>query len=168
MQTNNSFQKNPKQSSVDGSFDTGNQRISQRGGQGGKSAVGAFEGIVAREQAPHPKRHSVVNATEAAKPAAQPVQKMKAKPSADGGVASRQYPPKKSGGKKSGRRNNRRFPPVTTSRLEFRHNGISVPPVGEKRLLDAPEGGVLHVQRIGLPKRICLTFSELFENARRR
>lgn len=149
MQTNNSFQKNQKPSRPLGAFENGNPSVSPVGGQ--KSVVGAFEGIVAHAQAPRAV-HKKTDAPRAA--SAQPAPKKTGpKPvrKTDGGnksgSAAGAYPVKKSSGKKGGRRDNRRFPMTTTSRLESKHDGVSVPPVGEKRLRIVPLGGQEEVGR---------------------
>lgn len=129
-----------------GSLGNGNQDVSKGGGQTHDS-IGAFEGIVAREQAPR-ALHRNTSTVQAVRPAAKPREKIAPKPSVGGsGTVSRQHPPKKSGGKKGGRRDNRRFPLSTTSRLESKHNGINVPPIGKKRLRIVPLGGQEEVGR---------------------
>ncbi|MGK2848654.1 MAG: ribonuclease J [Minisyncoccota bacterium] len=139
MQTNHSFQ--PKQGRPTHASVSGDRSVSTPKGQ--THTVGAFEGIVAREQAPrvfHARPQSRVNPQSATESVAQPLRNeaMKSTP---------QRPAKKSGGKKSGRRDNRRFPQTTTHRLESKHNGISVPQIGEKRLRIIPLGGQEEVGR---------------------
>ena len=171
MQTNNSFQKsqsssrftrNDSSSKADGtvssnrggprSFDSGRQSsVPQAGGQ--KTTAGAFEGIVAHAQAPRavhkaygtPQPQRAGGVASIVKPVAKPVAKVvnNSQPSPKGQGQA----PKKSPGKKSGRKDNRRFPMATTSRLESKHNGISVPTLGEKRLRIIPLGGQEEVGR---------------------
>ena len=162
MQTSNSFQKNQNPSGPRGAFGNGNQGVSSTGGQKnparpprrdesrlgrdvvkpmsdmGKAAAGAFEGIVAHAQAPRAlhKKPGLAKAKPVSKP-----QAGKSEPGMRG------QRPKTSAGKKGGRRDNRRFQQTTPSRLESKHSGISVPPVGEKRLRIVPLGGQEEVGR---------------------
>jgi ribonuclease J len=156
MQTNNSFQKNQKPSRPLGAFENGNPSVSPIGGQ--KSVVGAFEGIVAHAQAPRAvhKKTETVRPVPVHRSTLKVVPKSVQKTAGGSTNSSNQastnksvstFPPKKSPGKKSGRRDNRRFPMTTTSRLESKHDGVSVPPVGAKRLRIVPLGGQEEVGR---------------------
>ncbi|MFZ2187085.1 MAG: ribonuclease J [Candidatus Moraniibacteriota bacterium] len=140
MQTNNSFQKSQSASRPRSAFGSGSSSASVAGGQ--KSTIGAFEGVVAHAQAPRAlhKKPEYTQARSVIKSGEKP-QGSKVNPVVKGQQA------KKPAGKKSGRRDNRRFPMATTSRLESKHNGISVPLVGAKRLRIVPLGGQEEVGR---------------------
>lgn len=151
MQTSNSFQKPQSPSRPRGAFGGGNQGVSPRGGQtnphrpnaGASSAIGAFEGIVAHAQAPRALHK------KPGQPQARPGQKPqggKSHPPAGGGAGQQRHP-QKPGGKKRGRRDNRRFPMPQASRLESKHDGVSVPALGAKRLRIIPIGGQEEVGR---------------------
>lgn len=163
MQTSNSFQRNRRPNRPEDSFGTSvganqnkpsqknpSSREESRLGQSAPlpGAIGAFEGIVAHAQAPRalhkkpgmPPRTS----SPAQKPAPKPMHKTE---DVKSGRGASTHPPKRSAGKKGGRRDNRRFPMATTSRLESKHDGVSVPPVGEKRLRIVPLGGQEEVGR---------------------
>ncbi|MBI2439578.1 MAG: ribonuclease J [Candidatus Moranbacteria bacterium] len=105
---------------------------------------GAFEGIVAHAQAPR-MSHKV------ARPSGAQYHGQRVKMRPEGDVASESLvsgkPVKKTTGKKGGRRDGRRFSMPNTNRLESKHNGVSVPPLAEKRLRIVPLGGQEEVGR---------------------
>jgi len=153
MQQNNSSQNNKNARMGGYSQDKKNTSFSQNKAR----TIGAFEGVVAHAQAPRPIQSIIYNNTPSQKNAfVKPLAQQKGrtvatqKPSFSGKPVTNNPSAKKSQGlgkKKKNQKNNRRFPLPAKSRLESTHNGISVPPIGEKRLRIIPLGGQEEVGR---------------------
>lgn len=160
--TNNSFQGNRKPSRPIDSFGSrtgANQNNvrpkSQSGSVPAKSSVGAFEGIVARQQAPkgQPMQHAQTPSTFK-KP--QTFVASAPKKSEPGVKVAPSVQPKKTGAARQGQprrneprgRNNRRFNnPSAGATFEPKKGTAAVPPLQEKRLRIIPLGGQEEVGR---------------------
>lgn len=142
---NNSFQGNRKPVQRDG---VPARPPLVRPRTGGKVEVGAFEGIVAREQAQKAVRRyplpSLREPSRTPKPSPKPAQRP-AEPRPRQENSRRIDQPKPQGGKKM--RRDHRFAPAASDRLIPKTNGAKVPLLGEKRLRIIPLGGQEEVGR---------------------
>ncbi|MBP9728389.1 MAG: ribonuclease J [Candidatus Moranbacteria bacterium] len=115
---------------------------------GKTNSVGAFEGIVAREQAPKGNLARPLHAPQAHRPGAQPAVKKtesSMKPQAQKASGDKQKRAPRSGG--GARRNNRRFQQTVPNRLEPKKMGPAIPTIPEKTLRIIPLGGQEEVGR---------------------
>ncbi len=157
MQQHNSFQDHRRSSRPAGAPQPGSSSV--RGGLHSQSAfsssqskpnvVGAFEGIVAREQAP---KGTVSHGAPYKKPGQTVVKKSTPGPRPQSGAtkgASEKRPRsgKNSGGSGGRRGGNRRFQQTLPNRLEPKKLGAAVPAIPEKTLRIIPLGGQEEVGR---------------------
>ncbi len=162
MQQHNSFQgKDRSTRPVDGlgraaSADHG--KNNQKSTLPQNAGIGAFEGIVARQQAPKGRElrsaHSVQSAPAKAqgeRPAPRPLVKKTesgTKPQGQQKAApGKNSRPSRSGGAGGNRRGNRRFQQTMPNRLEPKKMGAAVPTIPEKTLRIIPLGGQEEVGR---------------------
>lgn len=119
--------------------------------------IGAFEGIVAREQAPKGNQARGVHAAQGQKRSGQPVGQSRVVKTSDGvtkpqgqkgqrPASEKRSRAPRSGGA-GGRRNNRRFQPAVSNRLEPKKLGAAIPAIPEKTLRIIPLGGQEEVGR---------------------
>jgi len=157
MQQHNSFQgKDRSKRPVDG---LGHAASADHGKNNPKSilpqnaGIGAFEGIVARQQAPKGRELRSAHQTQGQRPAQRPAPKKNdagAKP--EGQKAQKPSQEKRSrqsrgGGSGGNRRGNRRFQQTVPNRLEPKKMGAAVPTIPEKTLRIIPLGGQEEVGR---------------------
>lgn len=117
---------------------------------GKASGIGAFEGIVAREQAPKGRELRAVHAgVPTPKHPAQQVKKSEPGKPQGPKASGEKRPPRAraAGGGRSGRGGNRRFQQTLPNRLEPKKMGAAVPAIPEKTLRIIPLGGQEEVGR---------------------
>lgn len=168
MQTSNSFPGNRRPSRPVDSFGPANSRPMAKpanqnnGGQtnpprhpGLPSTVGAFEGIVARQQAPKgqmgqaPRRAVYHAVPQRPKPQTGVLVKKTAQPGTQAPVRTQGGEKKTApaGRRPRGNKNNHRFPQTTGATFEPKKQTAMVPALGEKRLRIIPLGGQEEVGR---------------------